>query len=112
MNGLPRRGRLGLLTAVVGILATSAVTSSALAHYDGIMTTRYNAQWQVRGILSDEYGWYVSDVRCGSSTWTVGKHFPCSFTRLGSRYIVCYHSIDYDYGELTRYSQYTCKKWY
>jgi len=85
---------------------------SASAHNGGYSTSRLNVQWQVRSILADDYGWYVSDVRCGSSTWMFGVHFPCSFTRLGSRYLVCYHSIDDDYGEITNYSRYSCNKWY
>ena len=107
-----RTRRVGLLAAAIATLLCSIGVGSASAHYDGSATTRINAQWQVRGILSDEYGWYVSDVRCGSTTWTYAIHFPCSFTRLGSRYIVCYHSLDYDYGEITRYSQYSCQKFY
>jgi hypothetical protein len=60
----------------------------------------------------DEYNWFVTDVRCGSFTWTYAIHFPCTFTRLGYRYIVCYHSLDYDYGVVTPYQSWSCKKWY
>jgi hypothetical protein len=95
---------------VAGVGLVSAEPASP--HGGGAVTTRLNAHWQVRDILRDEYGWFVYGVRCGSSTWRVGVHFPCSFTRLGREYLVCYHSIDYDYGEVTNYSRYTCHKWY
>jgi len=76
------------------------------------MTSRYNAQWQVRDIMQDEYSWFVFDVRCGSVSWSFGIHFPCTFTHFGSRYIVCYHSLAYDYGIITPYNALTCHKWY
>ena len=60
----------------------------------------------------DDYNWFVTDVRCGSPTWTVAIHFPCTFTRFGSRYIVCYHSLDYDFGIVTAYNSWSCKKFY
>lgn len=98
---------------VLATLATSAtLTTGASAHSRGYMTTRYSAQWEVRDILLDEYGWYATNVRCGSSSWSVGIHFPCRFSRLGSQYIVCYHSVDGDYGYVTSYSRYSCNRWY
>lgn len=104
------KGRFALfLCCVAGALL---IAPPVPAHFGSYMTTRYNAQWNVRDILWDDYGWFVSSVRCGSSTWTVGIHFPCTFNRLGSRYIVCYHSLDYDYGIVTSYRSWSCRKWY
>jgi hypothetical protein len=108
-----RRLFLGITPIALTVLAFAlAFTGTAAAHSGGTTTTRYQAKWQVQDILREDYGWYAFDVRCGSSTWTVGKHFPCTFTRLGRRYIVCYHSLDYDYGMITPYQSWSCKKYY
>src|SRR5262245_27790882 len=85
--------------------------SGASAHPGGPLVNRFSAQMEVRSIMSDNYGWYVSNVTCGGSSWIVGRHFPCSFTRLGRSYLVCYHSIDYNYGIVTAYNRYSCNQY-
>lgn len=104
--------RAQVLALAVAALICLTGAAAASAHTGGVSTTRLSAQWDVKDIMWDDYGWYVSYVRCGSSSWIVGIHFPCTFTRLGRRYTVCYHSIDYDYGEVTNYNRYSCGKWY
>jgi hypothetical protein len=102
-----KRLALALVVASLGL----AITAQASAHSGGYLTNRFNAQFQVRSLLMDE-GWYVTNLRCGSSSWIVGIHFPCTFNRLGRSYIVCYHSLDYDYGTITAYNRWSCKKYY
>jgi hypothetical protein len=87
------------------------MASSATAHSGGYFTNRYSATIQARYVLMD-MGWYPRNLRCGSSSWTVGKHFPCTFTRIGRQYIVCYHALDYDFGVITSYNRFTCTKYY
>lgn len=113
LRSAAKRNRRITARAVLLALAITVLMpgSPANAHSGGRVTTRFQAKMQVRQILWDN-GWFVTRLRCGSPTWTVGIHFPCTFRRFGSDYIACYHSLDYDYGVLTQYRRWSCRKWY
>src|SRR5262245_14806984 len=60
-----------LVLAVLVALVALVAVSPAAAHPGGYLTNRFDAQMQVRSLLMDN-GWFVTNLRCGSSSWITG----------------------------------------
>jgi hypothetical protein len=108
---LLKSARTGVAVLVAAASLVLLVPALATAHNGGTMVSRIQAEWTVRDLLWDR-GVVPRNLKCGSRGWTFGVHFPCTFERFSRVYIVCYHSIDYDFGYITSYNRLTCRKYY
>lgn len=97
------------VTVTVSIALLLAFPSSAAGHFGADFQYRWEAVQNLRDALWD-IGWIPMRLSCGKRI--IAVHFVCSFKRLGSNYVLCYHALEEGLFEVTRYREGRCQQWY